>query len=156
MFIFIKPTSPHEANLRAEKIRNSGEPLFFVPYWNFRNHMCTTKNHAPCDRLKIVKHEPNKFCTWHEPWLIYKTGQIYHPSGKYTLSICSFSEYFCYKIVFAHINPFVPLKDMFGWCIIKFVQKLFPVLNLTIIFMKSFTSIIMQLLSFFNETSFLH
>ena len=44
-----------------------------------------------------------------------KNMPIYYPSGKYKLSIRSYSEYYCYKIVFLHINFFEPLKMFGAW-----------------------------------------
>ena len=90
MFIFIKTTSSHEGNLRAERIRNSGEPLFGVPYWS----LCTTKKHAHCDRLNITIHEQNKFCTWYEPWLIYKTWQFITLHGNIKFQLVPFQSIF--------------------------------------------------------------
>ena len=127
MFIFIKTTSPYEGNLKTERVRNSGEPLFYVPCWSFRCQMCTTKKHALCDIFFFFKN--------HESWtkqIVYlkwalanlQNMTIYYPSEKYKLSICSFSEYYCYQIVFVHFNNFVLLKKMFGaWH--KCVQNFF-------------------------------
>ena len=39
---------------------------------------------------------------------------IYYPSEKYKPSICSFSKYFSYKIVFVHINYFATYKKILG------------------------------------------
>ena len=101
-----KTTKPHEGNLRAERIRNSGEPLFCVLCWSFTCH--DVHHHEETCPLwyflfKNTNHEPNKLCTWHEPWLICKTYQLITLQG---------NIYF--QFVPVHINYFVRLKKMFG------------------------------------------
>ena len=114
-----KTTSSHEVNLRAEKILVN---FYFVC---FSYHMCTTKKHAPCDRLKITNHEPKEIL--HLIWASANLQKIpiYHPSGKYKLSICSFSEYFCYKIVFVQNNHFALPKKIFGCCMMQMFKNFF-------------------------------
>ena len=90
--------------------------------------------------FKNTNHEPNKPCTWHEPWLICKTYQFITLQG---------NIYF--QFVPVHINYFVRLKKMFGtW------RNIFSTLNLAMIFIKSFTCKIAHFLPFLNETLFLH
>ena len=137
MFIFIKNTSSHEGNLRAERFRNSSKSLFCVPCWSITCHMCTMRKHTSCDTFfpKTTSHEPSKFRTWYEPWIICKTCKFITLQG--------------------NIKPqFVPLKSIFAkklssctliilhtstGCLVHDtnVQKRFSALNLTIISIKS-------------------
>ena len=139
--MFIKTTSPHEANWRAKRIRNSDEALFCVPCWNFRCHMFTMKKRASCDTFSFFRN--HKSCTWNEPWLTCaKHANLFnYPSEKYKLLICSFLEYYCYKIIFVDIILCISKR-----CLVHDtnVRKVFPALNLAIIFIKFITCIITQ------------
>ena len=54
---------------------------------------------------EITNHEPNKLCACNEPWpTCAKHANLFnYPSEKYKLLICSFLEYYCYKIIFVYI-----------------------------------------------------
>ena len=112
-----------------------------VPVWpveTFRCCTCTTKKSAPCDTFfRNHKSWTNKIVYLEWALANLQNISIYYPSGKYKHSICSFSEYYCYKTVFMH-NICAPLKDI--WCIHDTsVHKILLALNLTIIFIKPLT-----------------
>ena len=111
-FIFIKTTIPNEVNLRAQVIRNSGEPLFCVPYWDLRCYMYTTKKRAPCDNF-LKNHELWTKRMVYLKWALanLQNMTIYYHSGKYSLSIRSSLEYWC-KIVFVCRLFCDPQKDV--------------------------------------------
>ena len=92
---------------------------------------------------EITNHEPNKLCTWNEPWpTCAKHANLFnYPSEKYKLLICSFLEYYSYKIIFVYIILCISKR-----CLVHDtnVRKVFPALNLTIIFIKFITCIITQ------------
>ena len=141
MLILTKSISPHEGNLRAERFRSSGEPLFRVPCWDFRCYMCTRKKRARCDTVSFLRnHESRTKQIMYLKWALanFQNMSIYYPSGKYKLSIRSFSGYhYCYKIIFLHII-LCPSKKCF---VHDNVHKVFSALNLIIIFMKAFICI---------------
>ena len=161
MLIFVKTTTLHEGNLRADRFRNSGEPLFCVPCWSFvyvPHDMCTKKKHAPCNTFfsKITNDEPTNLCTWYESWLICKTCQFIILQRNINLQFVPFQSIFptklssCTLIILQHTKRYLVHDTI--------VQKKKSVLNLTMILIKSFTSIITQLLSFSNskELLFIH
>ena len=146
-FIFIKTTIPNEANLRAQVIRNSGEPLFCVPYWDLRCYMYTTKKRVPCDNF-FKNHELWTKKMVYLKWALanLQNMTIYYHSGIYWLSIGAKSS-LC-------ADYFVPLKKMYcAWH--KWAQTFSSAVNLRIIFIKSFSWIIAPPLPFFNEILFL-
>ena len=104
VFISIKPTSSHEGDFRAERIRNFDATYLCVPYGDFWCNLCTSKK--LCEFLsKIV------YLKW--TLAICKTCQSITLQGdiNFQLTPNSFLKY-CYTIVFVHTISFSLLKDV--------------------------------------------
>lgn len=85
-----RPTSSHKGNFSPERIRNSGAQFFCTLFRICGCHASTPKNHALDDTFFRI-HEPNRIPEMSLSY--FQNMSVYYTSGKYILSILSFSLY---------------------------------------------------------------
>ena len=138
MIISIKITSPHEGNLRAEKIGNSCTQFFCMPFLRLLVYACATVKKREPPHAFFRNHKPNHVLEYISLGY-FQNMPIYYTSAKYKLSVCS-----CYTVIFVHnISSSCPSKGCLKHD--TNMHKILSALNMTIICMKP---------SFCNNTTF--
>ena len=98
MFKSIKTTSPHEVNLRTERIRNSGAQLF-VPCLDFWWTRAPRRNMYLAKKILRIR-APSRVPEMNLSYL--QKMPIYCPSGEYKLLIRFFLKYCATQSLFSH------------------------------------------------------